>query len=51
MTERVHIGDDNEWVDVSSSATDLIAGHAMENGLTYESALADLIEQSAESSA
>jgi len=50
MTERVQIGDDNEWVDVSSSATDLIAGYAMQNGLTFEAALAHLIKESSESS-
>jgi hypothetical protein len=44
MTERVTIGDDGEWVDVSSSACDRVAGHAMDHGLTFQAALADLIK-------
>jgi len=47
MTERVTIGDEGEWVDISSSACDLVTGYAMDNGLTFETALSDLIEQSA----
>jgi hypothetical protein len=48
MTERIIIGDENEWVDVSSSGIDKVAGRAMDSGQSLEAALADLIKESAD---
>jgi hypothetical protein len=45
MSQRVNIGDDGEWIDVSNAAVNEISAHAIDQGLAFDEALADLLTQ------